>query len=52
MLSSLAEKYLFVQASSTPSERVFSIAGNTLSPESSRILPEKANMLIFMHKKC
>ncbi|XP_028314787.1 zinc finger BED domain-containing protein 4-like isoform X2 [Gouania willdenowi] len=50
MMSALAEKYLCVQASSTPSERVFSTAGDTLSLERSRILPEKANMLIFLHK--
>lgn len=52
VLSALAEKYLCVQASSTPSERVFSTAGNTLSPERSRILPERANMTIFLHKNC
>ncbi|XP_056451221.1 zinc finger BED domain-containing protein 4-like isoform X2 [Gadus chalcogrammus] len=52
VLSALAEKYLCVQASSTPSERVFSTAGDTLSPERSRILPERANMIIFLHKNC
>ncbi|CAM4643135.1 unnamed protein product [Leuciscus chuanchicus] len=50
VLSALAEKYLCVQASSTTSERVFSTAGDTLSPERSRILPERANMIIFLHK--
>ncbi|XP_056120623.1 zinc finger BED domain-containing protein 4-like [Rhinichthys klamathensis goyatoka] len=45
VLSALAEKYLCVQASSTPSERVFSTAGDTLSPERSRFLPERANIL-------
>lgn len=38
------------QASSTPSERVFSTAGDTISQERSRILPEKADMLIFLQK--
>lgn len=52
VLSALAEKYLCVQASSTPSERVFSTAGDTLSPERSRILPERANMIIFLHINC
>ncbi|XP_056268962.1 E3 SUMO-protein ligase ZBED1-like [Pseudoliparis swirei] len=52
LLSGLAESYLCVQASSTPSERVFSTAGDTISPERSRILPEKADMLIFLHKNC
>lgn len=52
LLSALAEKYLCVQASSTPSERVFSTAGDTISLERSRILPEKADMLVFLHKNC
>ncbi|XP_073693674.1 E3 SUMO-protein ligase ZBED1-like [Garra rufa] len=51
-LSDLASSYLCVQASSTPSERVFSTAGDTISPERSRILPEKADMLIFLKKNC
>lgn len=52
LLSDLALSYLCVQASSTPSERVFSTAGDTISPERSRILPEKADMLIFLQKNC
>lgn len=52
LLTHLATKYLCVQASSTPSERVFTTAGNTISQESSRLLPEKANMLIFLQKNC
>ncbi|KAK0154985.1 Zinc finger BED domain-containing protein 1 [Merluccius polli] len=52
LLSGLAEGFLCVQASSTPSERVFSTAGDTISPERSRILPEKADMLIFLQKNC
>ncbi|RVE66573.1 hypothetical protein OJAV_G00108960 [Oryzias javanicus] len=52
LLSELAESFLCVQASSTPSERVFSTAGDTISPERSRILPEKADMLIFLQKNC
>ncbi|XP_049437749.1 E3 SUMO-protein ligase ZBED1-like [Epinephelus fuscoguttatus] len=52
LLSGLAERFLCVQASSTPSERVFSTAGDTISPERSRILPEKADMLIFLQKNC
>nr|XP_055050617.1 E3 SUMO-protein ligase ZBED1-like isoform X2 [Misgurnus anguillicaudatus] len=51
-LSDLAQSYLCVQASSTPSERVFSTAGDTISQERSRILPEKADMLIFLQKNC
>ena len=51
-LSDMAFSFLCVQASSTPSERVFSSAGNTISAERSRILPEKADMLIFLNKNC
>jgi len=51
LLTNVATSYLCAQASSTPSERVFSTAGNTLSQERSRLLPEKANMLIFLQKK-
>ena len=50
LLSNLAAKYLCVQASSTPSERVFSTAGDTVSVERARLLPEKVNMLVFLKK--
>lgn len=50
LLHDVAQKYLCVQASSTPSERAFSTAGDTISVERSRIMPEKADMLIFLHK--
>ncbi|XP_051793283.1 E3 SUMO-protein ligase ZBED1-like [Acanthochromis polyacanthus] len=52
LLSDLAFSHLCVQASSTPSERVFSTAGDTICPERSRILPEKADMIIFLNKNC
>lgn len=52
LLTNIATSYLCAQASSTPSERVFSTAGNTISQERSRLLPEKANMLIFLQKNC
>lgn len=51
-LSDMAFSYLCVQASSTPSERVFSTAGDTICAERSRILPEKADMLVFLNKNC
>ena len=50
-LSVLAEKYLYVQASSNPSERVFSTAGDTPSPERSCILPKRANMIFCVCTK-
>lgn len=52
LMSNMAFSYLCVQASSTPSERVFSTAGDTICAERSRILPEKADMLIFLKKNC
>ncbi|CAL9685086.1 unnamed protein product [Knipowitschia caucasica] len=52
LLSCLAFSYLCVQASSTPSERVFSTAGSTICAERSRLLPEKADMIIFLNKNC
>jgi hypothetical protein len=52
LLTNIATSYLCAQASSTPRERVFSTAGNTISQERSRLLPEKANMLIFLQKNC
>lgn len=52
LLAELSHSYLCVQASSTPSERVFSTAGDTISQERSRIMPDKADMLIFLQKNC
>ncbi len=52
LLSCLAFSYLCVQASSTPSERVFSTAGNTICAERSRLQPEKADMITFLNKSC
>ena len=52
LLSDLAFSYLCVKASSTPSERKFSTAGDAICPERSRILPEKADMIIFLNKNC
>ena len=51
LLSDLAFSYLCIQASSTPSERLFSTAGDTICPERSRILPEKADMIIFSQQE-
>ncbi|KAK5922881.1 hypothetical protein CgunFtcFv8_020109 [Champsocephalus gunnari] len=48
MLCLLATKYLCVQGSSVPSERVFSSAGDILCSERARLDPERADMLIFL----
>ncbi|XP_059186901.1 uncharacterized protein LOC131969739 isoform X2 [Centropristis striata] len=52
LLSQLSRSYLCVQASSTPRERVFGAAGETISQERSHILPEQADMQIFLQKNC
>ncbi|XP_041856920.1 E3 SUMO-protein ligase ZBED1-like [Melanotaenia boesemani] len=52
LFSQLSFIYLCVQASSTPSERVFSTTGDTFCPERSRLQPEKVNMLLFLNKNC
>ena len=49
-LPTLSNSNLCVQASSTPPERVFSSTGHAISQERCRILPEKANMVIFRLK--
>lgn len=49
-LSEVALKYLCVQASSVPSERVFSTAGDTVTAERSRLDPSKVDMVIFLKK--
>ena len=47
-LSILAMKYLYVQATSTPSERVFSKMGNVVSKKRNKITPEHTNETIFL----
>lgn len=49
-ITQLALKTLCIPGSSVPSERIFSLAGNTISQERVRIDPEKADMLIFLPK--
>jgi len=47
-LAQLALRYAVVPATSVPSERVFSTAGQIVSARRSRLKPEKACMLIFL----
>ena len=51
-LVDLACKYLSIPPSSVASERLFSSAADVLSPERNRMLPEKAEMLLFLKKIC
>lgn len=49
LLSKLAQKVLCIPATSTPSERVFSIAGLTITHKRSQLSPHNVNKIIFIH---
>ena len=46
----LARRYLAIPASSVQSERLFSATGRLISKTRSRLLPERAECLIFLNK--
>ncbi|KAE8280150.1 hypothetical protein D5F01_LYC22292 [Larimichthys crocea] len=48
LLSKVARKYMCICATSAPSERVFSAAGNIVTPLRSSLKPQKVNMLVFL----
>lgn len=48
-LSKLAKKYLCIPATSTPSERVFSSAGNIITAKRNCLEAKNAEILIFLH---
>lgn len=48
LLSKVARKYMCICATSAPSERVFSAAGNIVTPLRSSLKPHKVNMLVFL----
>lgn len=48
LMAPFAKKYLAIQATSSPSERLFSKAGNIITPKRAQLNPEKANMLVFL----
>ncbi len=50
LLQRLAKKYLTMQATSVPSERLFSKAGELISAKRSRIKPLNVNMFLFLNK--
>jgi hypothetical protein len=50
LLSKVAIKLLAIPATSAPSERVFSSAGFTIANDRSRLDPDKANVLVFLHE--
>lgn len=47
-LSKLAQKYLCIPATSSPSERVFSTGGNVVTCQRSCLKPEMVDMLVFL----
>ena len=47
-LANIAKKYLCIPATSTPSERVFSLAGNIVTKKRCQLLPENVDRLVFL----
>ena len=50
LITKLVKKMFSVVATSVPSDRLFSCAGNIISERSSCLLPENADKLIFLHE--
>ena len=48
-LTKMARKYLGIIATSVPSERLFSTAGNTVNAKRSSLDPANAEKLVFLH---
>ena len=51
LLSEVARSILTAPATSTPSERMFSNAGNTVTQQQSSLKPSNVNSIIFLKQK-